>query len=1080
MSDKFIKAIILVFSFPIYVNSMTISFKESIKYQSDYDFIQLTNNFIIESSIRILYNDSLIKPNKIYPIEGKLFLKGFPENSILVVEYEFLKKNLPLKVGPKWKNLPTLDTLSFKKGMNNKFIESIPSYTNQTIYSSGSFFRSLSVSPYATSDFQGGIQMELNGIILENIKVSGVLTDQNFPLQEEGNTQELKDFDKVFIKVQHPNIELDAGDIDYIHSDVNYTINRKLEGLKNVFQFDKWSGSTVYASSKGEFHYLEFKGRDGDQGPYQLVGKDGNRDIAILSGTEKVWLNGKRLKRGQNFDYTIDYSSSEIYFTPKRLIDFDTDIFVEYQFSDFNYQKGFRGITLKNKLSNSGFFSFGLFDEFDQYDKTDYENEKFKAFLNKDSSKVTLSTALIDSTGDYVLIDSIFVYDPSMTYINLPRYKIRFILDPVGSYVRQISDDNKMFYQYFSDSSSNHTKELYSPYKTMSAPTAQQFGKAHVSLRLNKVLHVDGKISGSSFNNNTIGSDKSLNAISHLIKISSDTIDLEFLKFNLLYTNQKRGKEYLPLGREQEIMQSRLWNLDQALLKNSDSHYFQSDFTIKKLGTSSVEFALLNYDSSLNKRYRFTQNFSNQKFNSSSIDILYIANNLKKFHRAFFNLERNGSIISPNMSFATEKCNYDKWFQKARVGLKFKINDSFISSGFEKRIDQDYKIGNKWSVISNDIIGYTDVSINSKYGWKKDLTYKKRIKTSVVGQNFNYSLWDLNLAWRNQRSPLTCFIDLKKEENLTQNQIAIYEYIGPGLGNYRYDTNLNTYIFDINGDHVSYSINIGNREPKTIFLGSQRFKINLSNNEFFPSLHISSQINQEFRGSNFEFHKIGETNISDASISKSFFFTRNEITFLNSLLGKIWFQFKKDLEGYDPRGNNIYTEKAVGIENLLKIDRNSAIKSNIEYHDFFINSGIYPTRKRELYGAWNNFTLNTKLKNNIDLDLGIIYGFDKGIVNQNQFEANGKGFIGRVIFYLKQNGRLQTEITFVNVEEEENFTILPPEALKGYTFGKSLKTNSSLHFLLNKSLTFNLNLNTVHDARYNNAISMQGELRAYF
>ena len=356
MSDKYISAIILVFSFPIYVNSMTISFREIIKYQPESEYIQLTNNFIIESSIRILFNDSLIKPIKIYPIEGKLLLRGIPENSLLTVEYEFLKKKLPLKIGPKWKYLTTLDTLSFMKEINNKSFEDTPPYANQTIHSSGSFFRSLSVSPFSTSDFQGGIQMELNGIILENIEVSGVLTDQNFPLQEEGNTQELKDFDKVFLKVQHPNIELDAGDIDYIHTDVNYTINRKLEGLKNVFQFDRWSGSSVYASSKGEFNFVEFKGRDGDQGPYQLVGKDGNRDIAILSGTEKVWLNGKRLERGQNYDYTIDYSSSEIYFTPKRLIDFDTDILVEYQYSDFNYQKGFRGITLKNKLGDSGFF----------------------------------------------------------------------------------------------------------------------------------------------------------------------------------------------------------------------------------------------------------------------------------------------------------------------------------------------------------------------------------------------------------------------------------------------------------------------------------------------------------------------------------------------------------------------------------------------------------------------------------------------------------------------------------------------------------------------------------------------------
>ena len=84
MSDKYISAIILVFSFPIYVNSMTISFREIIKYQPESEYIQLTNNFIIESSIRILFNDSLIKPIKIYPIEGKLLLRGIPENSLLM------------------------------------------------------------------------------------------------------------------------------------------------------------------------------------------------------------------------------------------------------------------------------------------------------------------------------------------------------------------------------------------------------------------------------------------------------------------------------------------------------------------------------------------------------------------------------------------------------------------------------------------------------------------------------------------------------------------------------------------------------------------------------------------------------------------------------------------------------------------------------------------------------------------------------------------------------------------------------------------------------------------------------------
>ena len=116
---------------------------------------------------------------------------------------------------------------------------------------------------------------------------------------------------------------------------------------------------------------------------------------------------------------------------------------------------------------------------------------------------------------------------------------------------------------------------------------------------------------------------------------------------------------------------------------------------------------------------------------------------------------------------------------------------------------------------------------------------------------------DLDLSWKNRKSPFSCFINLKKEENLTQNRAVIYEYIGPGLGNYRYDSDLNTYIYDLNGDYVSFTINIGQRSPKTNFSGSQRFTIELLKNNNFPSMIIKSQNTQEFKGKNFSISKIG-------------------------------------------------------------------------------------------------------------------------------------------------------------------------------------------------------------------------------
>ena len=219
MSDKYLKLVTLVLLFPIFIKSMTVSVKDSIVYDSDSKYVKLSNDFIIESTLKITLNDSVINPLYTVPIEGKIFLNNIPQNSLLIIEYDALKKNIPHIVGPKWKDFPTLDTLNIFEDSKEHFEKSFAPDTIQTIFSSGSFFRSLSLSPYGGSDFQGGVQMELNGRILKNINISGVLTDQNFPLQDEGNTQDLRDFDNVFLKVQHPNIELDAGDIDFTYSD---------------------------------------------------------------------------------------------------------------------------------------------------------------------------------------------------------------------------------------------------------------------------------------------------------------------------------------------------------------------------------------------------------------------------------------------------------------------------------------------------------------------------------------------------------------------------------------------------------------------------------------------------------------------------------------------------------------------------------------------------------------------------------------------------------------------------------------------------------------------------------------------
>ena len=75
----------------------------------------------------------------------------------------------------------------------------------------------------------------------------------------------------------------------------------------------------------------------GYKGPYRLTSNQGNKDISIISASEKVWVEGELMIRGANYDYVIDYSLAEITFTAKRLIHSDIDIFVEYEYVDGQY-----------------------------------------------------------------------------------------------------------------------------------------------------------------------------------------------------------------------------------------------------------------------------------------------------------------------------------------------------------------------------------------------------------------------------------------------------------------------------------------------------------------------------------------------------------------------------------------------------------------------------------------------------------------------------------------------------------------------------------------------------------------------
>ncbi len=173
-----------------------------------------------------------------------------------------------------------------------------------------------------------------------------------------------------------------------------------------------------------------------------MISNNGNKDIIVLSGTEKVWANGKKLIRGENHDYTIDYSLGQVFFTPEILIYDDIKLLFEYEYSDFDYEKSFTGGSLKKIKNGLGELTLGIYQESDIYDKNSLITEFNKDLIQEKDGITQIKTAFEDDKGDYFLKDSVYIFDPDKNNQNSKRYFVTFNYDLMNSVMRIIKEKN--------------------------------------------------------------------------------------------------------------------------------------------------------------------------------------------------------------------------------------------------------------------------------------------------------------------------------------------------------------------------------------------------------------------------------------------------------------------------------------------------------------------------------------------------------------------------------------------------------------------------------------------------------------
>lgn len=329
------------------------------------------------------------------------------------------------------------------------------------------------------------LNLRLNGKLANDVEVLAVISDENNPIQPEGNTQQIQDFDQVYITLKKDSARVTVGDFLMERPSDSYFINfyKKSRGVQvqNVRRFDDWKVNTQFeaAISRGRFARNQIDGLEGNSGPYRLNGENGELFIIIIAGTEKVFLDGKQLTRGEDNDYVINYNTGEITFTPRILITRYSRIVAEFQYSDRNYG---RTVAHAGAAVSKGNFTFYV----NGFNEMDLKSQDFQQELKDSSGKIEALIASGDANALFENVREREQYDPDRImytrstiagitvyeYANNPEvqdtfYEVFFTNVGVGngSYTQAQTAANGKVFEYVGEGSGE-----YAPVEVLIAP----------------------------------------------------------------------------------------------------------------------------------------------------------------------------------------------------------------------------------------------------------------------------------------------------------------------------------------------------------------------------------------------------------------------------------------------------------------------------------------------------------------------------------------------------------------------------------------------------------------------------------
>ena len=606
------------------------------------------------------------------------------------------------------------------------------------------------------------MDINIEGKLSDKVAIRANIFDTNIPLQENGYSQSITDFDRIFIELYSKDWRVKAGDIS-LKNESSYFLafEKQVSGLEVAASIN--TNTKIAASGaivRGQFSSYDFVGIEANQGPYKIFGPNNEPNFVIIAGSEKVFVNGSKINKGINEDYLIDYNIGEVRFNTTFPITNDMRIRVEFQFSNRNYTRFISYEKAEYKTNNvelSGYF----------YNENDVKNQPIQVNLTAAQKQILANAG---NNTNLMVGESAY---PDVFDANRILYKK--VQSGTNDYFEYSTNENdNLFSVTFSNVNNNEGDYIlsetfangnvfvyvganlgnYQPITQLIAPTKLQVAVLNSSYKPSKKTTILTEVAFSNNDQNLFSTiDNNQNkGIATKLAWKQTLLDKKWKLLsdvNYLFIH----RNFNTIQRFQSVEFNRDWNLNNP---TGNQQQIGIDLSLQK-----SEDTFLNYSF---QQLQFSDNFKGEKH--------LITSNVQLKNTSFYT---NSSFLSNNSEIQ------DNTFLRVKAGIEQRLLKSWFGGFLNIESNNGVIKQTQEAILTNhqfkEYEGYIGLGDSTKVFAKVGFNYRDNdsIRTNTFTEINNRKTYYLDAKIiQTERTNLSLFANYRETENaFSENQKAL-------------------------------------------------------------------------------------------------------------------------------------------------------------------------------------------------------------------------------------------------------------------------------------------------------------------